>query len=90
MRILWLFEKLAYHESFFRGEDKEEKLVAIFEKLVDLFISSKETAPSEAWSCFPIKYQCLRTLYKYTKKVNLKKRYAEDNKYTEILCQIFM
>ena len=56
MRILWLFEKLAYHESFFRGEDKEQKLVAIFEKLVDLFISTEETAPSAAWSSFPIKY----------------------------------
>jgi hypothetical protein len=56
MRILWLFEKLANHESFFRGEDKESKMLAIFEKLVDLFISSNETAPSAAWSAFPIKY----------------------------------
>ena len=38
MRILWLLEKLSYHDQFFRGEDRDLKLKQIFEKLVDLFI----------------------------------------------------
>lgn len=39
MRILWLMEKLSYHDQFFRGEDRDFKLKQIFEKLVDLFIT---------------------------------------------------
>jgi hypothetical protein len=26
MRILWLLEKLSYHDQFFRGEDRDQKL----------------------------------------------------------------
>ena len=38
---------------------------------------------------FPIKYQCLRTMYRYTRQISLKKTYEADKKYVEILCRIF-
>jgi len=66
MRILWLLEKLCNHDEFFR-ESKEQKLQQIFEKLVEIFISGQGSFCS-----FPLKYQCLRTMYKYTKRINLK------------------
>ena len=88
IRILWLLDKLSYHEAFFR-ENKESKIQIIFEKLVDLFICDDNESHI---SIFAVKYQCLRALYKYTKMISLKKVYAEDQKYMsildKILCQI--
>lgn len=89
MRILWLLEKLSSHEQFFR-ENKEEKQRVIFEKLVDIFIThDAQTTQEQILQGFPIKYQCLRTIYRYTRQISLKKTYEEDKKYVEILCRIF-
>ena len=57
---------------------------------MDLFIAEGLTLPSVPdVRMFPIKYQSLRTLYKYTRLMNLKKTYEADKKYIAILCRIF-
>lgn len=40
MRILWLLEKISDQQQFFR-ENKEQKLRAIFENIVDFLVSSR-------------------------------------------------
>ena len=91
MRTLWLLEKLCNLDECFR-DDKEQKLQAIFEALVPKFASSlapqEDAQPSTAFQSFPVKYQCLRTLYRYTKRINLKETYGADKKYIKILAGI--
>lgn len=86
MRILWLLEKLASHDEFFR-ENKDQEQKVIFEKVVDMFIGSG--LGDNAVKTFPLKYQCLRTVYRYTRRISLKTTYEANNKYVEILCRIF-
>ena len=70
VRILWLIEKMASHDNFFRGQDSQGDIQAIFEKLVGFFIDESQG--------FPPKYQCLRALYRFTKKINLKEVYSHN------------
>ena len=70
MRILWLLDKISNADHIFR-QNSGEKLRRVFERLVEIFTSGGTTSAS-----FPIKYQCLRTLYRYTKKINLKEIYS--------------
>lgn len=89
MRTLWLLEKLCNLDECFR-DNREEKLQAIFESLVPKFAPSlaPDAEPSAAFESFPVKYQCLRTLYRYTKRINLKQTYDTDKRYIQILAAI--
>ena len=90
MRTLWLLEKLCNQDECFR-DDREQKLQAIFESLVPKFapsLASADTPTSPTFQSFPVKYQCLRTLYRYTKRINLKQTYATDNRHIQIISGI--
>jgi uncharacterized membrane protein len=74
MRVLWLLEKISNHQQFFR-ENKDQKLKVIFEQLVDYLVSSDSSTLT--LKEFPSKYQCIRTLYKYTKQICIREIYAD-------------
>jgi len=70
IRILWLLERIASHEGFFRGPESKQDLKLIFERLVELLISPNQL--------FPEKYVCLRAVYRYTKRIKVKEIYPDN------------
>lgn len=71
MRLLWLLEKLSSHDPYLNSAtDKTALIQTTFQRLVDIFTNVGDS--------FPVKYQCLRSLYRYTKKINLKETYGDQ------------
>lgn len=61
LRALWLFEKA--YETF---QSKPDQAKMIFQAVSEMFINNTE---------FILSYQCLKTLHKYLKIINIRQEY---------------